>query len=286
VRSCPYCGKEYPDDVAQCAIDGEPLSGASALPQAVIEQEKEDVQNEKAPFLTFPDYRWSARDAWKSLGMMLVFGFIVGLALLGLNLHFSGFRRWFAGGYGYFSWRGLDYSVGLLVAVYFARTETLAMFWRGFGLKNKPTENAWFGAAMAMIIRLSGHFMRLPGALGRGVPNLEIYNFRHTLGPERYLFLATPLVLAPLFEESIYRGFLYKAFRGSYSVGISMVLIIAWTAYTHWSQYSHSLLAAFDLSLLTIVQCYLREKSASLWDCIICHAVYNWSGLFINEILR
>ena len=94
-----------------------------------------------------------------------------------------------------------------------------------------------------------------------------------------------PLVLlAPLFEESIYRGFLYKAFRGSYSIPVSSVLIIAWTCYTHWNQYSHSLAAAFDLSLLTLVQCYLREKSGSLWDCILCHMAFNGSLLLVGHI--
>jgi membrane protease YdiL (CAAX protease family) len=283
MKRCPYCGNEYPDEVAQCSIDGEALIDIAPLPQAVVQQMAEEIK--KPVYLTFPEYQWSARYAWKCLGMLVVFGFILQLAVFPLNLHFPDLRRWFASGSGYFSWRALDYVVGLLVAAYFARTETLATFWRGFGLDRKPTENAWFGVAMAIVIRLSGHFMRVHG-WGKGVPNLEIYNFKHTLGTERYLFLAPGLVLAPLFEEPIYRGFLYKAFRGSYSVGISMVLIVAWTATTHWPQYSHSLLAAFELSLLTIVQCYLREKSGGLWDCILCHLAYNGSGLFIDGVLR
>jgi membrane protease YdiL (CAAX protease family) len=127
--------------------------------------------------------------------------------------------------------------------------------------------------------------MRIHG-WGKGVHNYDIDAFRHALGPERYFFLAPLILLAPLFEESINRGFLYKAFRSSFGMGISMVLIMTWTAYTHWSQYHQSLLAAFDLSILTIVQCYLREKSDSLWDCILCHLAYNGSGLFIYGVLR
>jgi membrane protease YdiL (CAAX protease family) len=285
VRNCPYCGTEYSDDVTQCAIDGEPLSGAGALPQAVIEQEEEEVQNEKAPFLTFPDYKWSARDAWKCLGMMLVFSVVLELARLGLIFHFPGFRSWFASGFGFFLGGVLHYGAGLLVVVYFARTETPAAFWNGFGLDRKPSQNAWFGVAMVLIMRLFGHFMRVHG-LGKGVPNHVIYDFKHTPGPERFVFLVTPLVLAPLFEEPIYRGFLYKAFRGSYSVGISMALIIAWTINTHWPQYSHSWLAAFELSAFAVLLCYLREKSDSLWDCIICHVIFNGSGFFIDEVFR
>jgi hypothetical protein len=38
-----------------------------------------------------------------------------------------------------------------------------------------------------------------------------------------------------------------------------------------------------DLSLLTLVQCYLREKSQSIWDCILCHFAFNASSLFIGS---
>jgi membrane protease YdiL (CAAX protease family) len=113
------------------------------------------------------------------------------------------------------------------------------------------------------------------------VSNYDISAFRHTAGLESYLFLVPLVLLAPIFEESIKRGFLYKAFRGSYPLWPSMVVIVAWTALRHWSQYLHWI-AAMNLSLLTLVQCYLREKSDSLWDCILCHMAFNSSLLFIN----
>ncbi|MBU6402029.1 MAG: CPBP family intramembrane metalloprotease [Verrucomicrobia bacterium] len=93
-------------------------------------------------------------------------------------------------------------------------------------------------------------------------------------------------MLAPLFEETVYRGFLYRAFRRSFSQRLSVALIIGWTAVTHWNYYSHSWVAAFDLSALTLVQCHLREHSNSLWDCIIPHFAYNTSMLFIGGMLR
>jgi hypothetical protein len=139
------------------------------------------------------------------------------------------------------------------------------------------------GAALA--IRFSGHFMITHG-WGNGVVNYDIRAFKNTQGPERYFFLVPLVLLAPLFEESVYRGFLFKAFRGSYPLGASMALIVAWTVNTHWPQYSHSSVAAVDLSLLTLVQCYLREKSDSLWDCIFCHLAYNGSILFIGGTLH
>ena len=179
----------------------------------------------------------------------------------------------------------LYYAVNLLTAAYFARTELLETFWKGFGLDRKPSNYVWLGVTMPILINFFGYFMRIHG-WGKGVHSHDIDAFRHTFGPEKYLFLVPLVLLAPLFEESINRGFLYKAFRGSFGIGVSMVLILAWTAYNHWWEYRQSLLAVFDISVLTIIQCYLREKSDSLWDCILCHLAYNGSGLFIYGALR
>ncbi len=281
MKSCPYCGKEYLDDMTNCSIDGELLRDNNPQPPISDEQIVEGLPNKNEPYLTFPDYRWSARDAWKCIGMILIFEFMLDLVLFTMDSHFPGFYRWRETGLGYFSTAILHYAIGLLTAAYFARTELLISFWKGFGLDHKPSDYVWFGIVAALTIRFIGHFMLIHG-WGNGVSNHDIASFRNTLGPERYFFLVPLVLFAPLFEESIYRGFLYKAFRGSYSIGISMALIIAWTVFNHWTQYFHSWIAAFELSILTVVQCYLREKSDSLWDSILCHFAFNASLLFIS----
>ena len=178
----------------------------------------------------------------------------------------------------------LSYGLELFVAAYFARTESFAALWKALGLDHKPTSLAWWGVAMALILRALGHWMFVLG-WSKGVANTALSGFRHSQGLESLFYLLPMIVLAPLFEESIYRGFLYKAFRGSYPTLFSILLIVAYTAYTHWPQYSHSAAAVVDLSLLTLVQCHLREKSASLWDCILCHFAFNASSLFLHGTL-
>ena len=193
----------------------------------------------------------------------------------------SYFSSFWESGFGYLLKSISHYAMCLLVAAYFARTETLASFWEGFGLVRKPTNYVWFGVTMALAIRFFGHFM-LTNGWGKGVYNYDLISFRNTIGFERYLFLLPLVILAPMFEESIYRGFLYKAFRGSYPIVVSLILLIVWTANTHWRYYSHSWIAALDLTMLTVVQCYLREKSDSLWDCILCHFAFNASLLLVT----
>jgi membrane protease YdiL (CAAX protease family) len=243
-----------------------------------------DTKEEKV-HLTFPDYQWSARDAFKCLVLLFMLNYVVLLFHWILDVVVPGFRGWYATGLGYFSWRVFHYGLNLVVAAYFARTETLSAFWQGFGLNRKPSEYVWIGFVCVLAIRFFGHFMIIHG-WAMGVSNYDIHAFRTAIGPERYLFLVPLVLLAPLFEESVYRGFLYKAFRGSFPISISMALLLGWNAWTHWNQYSQSWVAAFDLSLFTILQCYLREKSDSLWDCIFCHVAFNGSSLFIGAILR
>lgn len=82
-------------------------------------------------------------------------------------------------------------------------------------------------------------------------------------------------VLAPFFEELAFRGFIYKAFRQSYPIAACITLLVAITAVTHYPDFLSSWLTGSVLGIWTIVQCYVREKSDSLWDCIICHAAFN-----------
>ena len=65
----------------------------------------------------------------------------------------------------------------------------------------------------------------------------------------------------------------------------SVAILVAWTGVLHRSQCTRSLAAVFELSLITIVQCYLREKSDGLWDCILCHLTFNASLLLIPVTL-
>ena len=284
MKRCSYCGKEYPDEATLCAVDREPLVEIGLHPPPPKEQT--ETEDKDKPYLTFPDYQWSARDAWKCVAILVLFGLVFwpGFNILIWRLGHP-FRAWYAGGAGFFSWSLLRYAIELLIAAYFARTETLAAFWQGFSLKIKPSELVWSGIVCALAIRFFGHIMMVHG-WSHGVPFYDLKAFQETAGPERYFYLGPSLLLAPLFEESIYRGFLYKAFRGSYSMATSTALIVVWTTYTHWLYYSHSWVAAVDLSLLTVVQCYLREKSDSLWDCIYCHFAYNFSLLFVGGTLR
>ena len=154
------------------------------------------------------------------------------------------------------------------------RTETLAAVVKAFGLDRKPTNLIWFGLAMTLAIRLATHFMYV-FHWGRGSYDYDFASFRNTIGFHRMFFMLSPLVLAPVFEEIVNRGFLYKAFRASFAVAGSILIMVAWTLWTHYGRWRQSWIAVVNYTAWTVLQCYLREKSPSLWDCIICHCVSN-----------
>ncbi len=299
MKRCPYCGKEYPDDAVLCSNDG------YALPEVVVHAELAEKQanppnqgldldraaadtkgtsNDQST-LAYPDYQWSASDGWKCLGITLLLGLLLSTGAVVIGRYFPSFNAWRRSGPGYLFQDLLHFTLYLMAAAYFARTETLNSFLHGFGLDRKPSNRVWFGIVMALIIRGFGHFI-LVHRWSKGVSSYDLAAFRNTGGMERYLFLVPSVLFAPFFEETIYRGFVYRAFRNSFPVWASMAIVIAWTANTHWSQYSISWVAAFDLSMLTIVQCYLREKSDSIWDCIFCHFAFNASRLLLGHLFK
>lgn len=279
VKKCPYCGEEYPDDAKVCAIDTEDLVDHPPKSKPVEEKvtgnptKSEPVKQEPTgPTRTWPDYQWRAKDAWKCIGIIILLTEIVLPA--GDYALVSNFPNFYHSPFCYICRRLLLFSTLTVTACYFARTETLAAVKKAFGLDCEPTNLIWFGLVMTLAIRLATHFMFV-FHWGNGSYNYDFAAFRNTIGFQRIFFMLSPLVLAPIFEEIVNRGFLYKAFRASFSVTVSVLIMIAWTLWTHYPYWHHSWIAAVNYSAWTILQCYLREKSPSLWDCILCHFVSN-----------
>lgn len=259
--------------------------------------------------LVFPEYRWSQRDAWMFFAVVVVIDMNWPMLAEFFDAFMSHiFHSYYSGGpslnipvhrplsdlFPYtFQRRADSFSYNMttlayagictLAVAYLARANSVASFCRAVGLDRKPTIYGWFGALAAVGIRVFGHIIYSAGQT-KTYPNLEVTEFLGGYGSARFLFLF-PLLYAAFWEELVYRGFLFKAFRGSYSVVISIVLVIAFTVYMHWDEYFQFGLPAILLTAFTMVQCFLREKSNSLWDCILSHLVFNVTGLLMAGVL-
>ena len=83
-----------------------------------------------------------------------------------------------------------------------------------------------------------------------------------------------PALFAPFFEEPAMRGFVYKAFRSSYGISISMSLVVLISLIFHTQVYG-SLYQFVGIVALNVTLCFVKEKRLSLWNCIACHFAFN-----------
>ena len=91
------------------------------------------------------------------------------------------------------------------------------------------------------------------------------------------------VILPPLVEEIVARGFLYTNLRAHTTVLMASFVTSVLFAAAHLSGAAEGLLwvAAIDTFILSLVMCYLRERSGSLWPPIGVHFIKNGVAFFI-----
>lgn len=90
--------------------------------------------------------------------------------------------------------------------------------------------------------------------------------------PVWLLYLST-VIVAPIAEELVFRGLLYRSLKGGMPRFVAVLLSSALFAVLHgtimWMIYTF---------LLGILLCALYERTRSLWACIACHMAFNIMG--------
>jgi ABC-2 type transport system permease protein len=101
-----------------------------------------------------------------------------------------------------------------------------------------------------------------------------------TAAYDKWCLLGLWVVAAPLFEEWIIRGMLYRTLRRSWGIGLSVALSAVLFATLHPAVGAIALLTLGTTTALAV------EKTGRLWPSIIIHAVYNlmiWS-LWVAQV--
>ncbi|HET7320139.1 MAG TPA: type II CAAX endopeptidase family protein [Candidatus Saccharimonadales bacterium] len=103
--------------------------------------------------------------------------------------------------------------------------------------------------------------------------------FNHVHGTTGLVLTFVSLVvLPPLAEELLMRGFLYTSFRKRLNFLWATLLTSAIFASAHLPEGGAAgplWIGAIDTFLLSLVLCYMREKTGSLWPGITAHAIKN-----------
>lgn len=84
------------------------------------------------------------------------------------------------------------------------------------------------------------------------------------------LYIFTAIVIAPLFEEVMFRGLLfpYLAKRGGLALGITMTALFFAVVHFHLPSF-------VPLALLSAALCLAYWRTGSLWICIGMHTIFN-----------
>jgi membrane protease YdiL (CAAX protease family) len=98
------------------------------------------------------------------------------------------------------------------------------------------------------------------------------------------------VILPPITEEILVRGFLYSSLKKALPLIWAALLTSAMFAIAHLPEGGASgplYIAALDTFVLSLVLIYLREKTGGLWASITLHAIKNgvaFAALFILHL--
>lgn len=181
---------------------------------------------------------------------------------------------WIATPLGAFTISTISGVAALSVPAIFSRASTISSIVGIFELRalrqgvnvSAPVVGVLLGGIGILVVRCH---------LGGDVGNASMARyFVPEVGVTKYLF-ATLLLIGPIVEEIVIRGFLYRAFRRSYHVIFSISAIVVVAMVIHWNVIASSIWVLFLLAGLQVILCVLLERTHNLWNCIVCHVAYN-----------
>jgi membrane protease YdiL (CAAX protease family) len=134
------------------------------------------------------------------------------------------------------------------------------------------------------------------GAISHFVPSLNV-NEQQQIGfnsvhgaPQLIMTFISLVILPPLAEEIMVRGFIYSSLRKAMRLVPAALLTSLLFASAHLPEGGAAgplYIAAIDTFVLSLVLIYLREKTGSLWPCICLHALKNgiaFVALFVGTV--
>lgn len=84
------------------------------------------------------------------------------------------------------------------------------------------------------------------------------------------------VIVTPIVEEVIFRGFMFNGLRRRLPFWLTALIVSALFGLAHF-QWNVGL----NVFALSLVACYLREQSGSLWPCILLHTIKNGVAFYL-----
>ena len=175
-------------------------------------------------------------------------------------------------------------SVAFVTAMIFIAKYAMWHFKMAIDLGVRGFKFKWFAVAVGFVLVLLVVSYSLDWMYEwLGLQNLTTRNDA-VFGSQSIWQLGVNMVIAGALtawlEELLFRGFMYDALKKSSDPIISTLVVSVVFAAIHFSVLELPFLALFSLVL-----CWFREKTSSLWPGVVVHAFYNASVLAIEFFL-
>lgn len=166
----------------------------------------------------------------------------------------------------------------LFWGLWFSRALNAREFFLKVDLNKKISLYGYIAAWVAiLIVWFEGYYTSHWGVAGKNVNHID-----HSLVGSYYaFFVVETTMLGPFCEEVVIRGFMYSALRERYKMPLCVFLIVAFASFFHWGTMTSSFPTFLCLTLSFILLCVVRENTNSLWNCILCHGVYNAAAILL-----
>ena len=117
--------------------------------------------------------------------------------------------------------------------------------------------------------------------MGKLIPKNMPIDKEFKAGYGAMIWFSIMVLLAPIPEELICRGYLYEGFKNQLGIKWSAVIVTLIFVLLHGPQLSFSPIMLGFISMMAIAVIIIRIKTDSLTKCIIVHQIYNTSLIII-----
>lgn len=170
---------------------------------------------------------------------------------------------------------------GLLLVFLGWWLKRFSMTWQGIGLRKPKLSNFAYtlvGLLLYWVIYFVGLVILSQLVSLDFEQEQEIGFSKDVIGIDRMLVFLSLVVLAPIVEEILFRGFLYTRLKQVFSIKWSAVIVSIMFAVLHLQLGEGApplWVAAIDTFFLSLVLVYLREKTGNIWAGVGLHALKN-----------
>ncbi|HSE29877.1 MAG TPA: type II CAAX endopeptidase family protein [Candidatus Saccharimonadales bacterium] len=156
---------------------------------------------------------------------------------------------------------------GVAAVLKFYKLDFKAIGFSDFNLKYLKTAGLAFLAYMPLSILFLGVMSLL---FPINMEESQDVGFANLVGAEYLLTFFVLVILTPFAEEFLFRGLIFTGFRNKLPFWFAAVLVSVFFAAAHWQ-----LNVAIDVFVMSMISCFIREKSGSLWPSIFLHVFKN-----------